>query len=31
VDPHKAEIVRITYARPMEELGVEYVDASELG
>lgn len=30
-DPHRAEVVRITDARPSGELGVEYVDAAELG
>lgn len=30
-DPHDAEIVRIIDERPSEELGVEYVDAAELG
>lgn len=30
VDPNEAEIVRLIDERPTEELGVEYVDASEL-
>src|SRR3546814_17190733 len=30
IDPNDAEIVRISDPRPFEELGVEYVDASEL-
>lgn len=30
VDPHEAEIVRLTDPRPTEELGVEYVDAADL-
>jgi hypothetical protein len=30
-DPNEAEVVRITNDRPTEELGVEYVDAAELG
>lgn len=29
-DPHRAEVVRIVDERPADELGVEYVDASEL-
>lgn len=29
-DPHDAEVVRIVDERPADELGVEYVDASEL-
>jgi proteasome accessory factor C len=31
VDPHEAEVVRILEERSTEELGVEYVDAAELG
>jgi proteasome accessory factor C len=31
VDPHEAEVVRILDERSTEELGVEYVDAAELG
>lgn len=30
IDPNDAEVVRITDPRPFDELGVEYVDASEL-
>ena len=30
IDPHEAEVVRAVNDRPTEELGVEYVDASEL-
>lgn len=30
VDPHEAEVVRLTDPRPTEELGVEYVDAADL-
>lgn len=30
VDPNQAEVVRISEGRPLDELGVQYVDASEL-
>lgn len=30
VDPNQADIVRISEGRPLDELGVQYVDASEL-
>jgi proteasome accessory factor C len=31
VDPNDAEVVRVVDERPADELGVEYLDASELG
>lgn len=30
VDPNQADVVRISEGRPLDELGVQYVDASEL-